>query len=348
MPRNTSGTYTKPDGTTAVTGTPISSSAYNNLANDIASTLTDSLSRSGKGGMQADLSLNGKKVTNLAPGTAATDALRRDQTIQLIQQGVYGGISTGSANAQVLTPSTPVTAYYPGMILTWVSGFTNAAGALTVNASGLGNVPVNKPTGNLDAGDITANGISIAVWNPVASTFSLINPKSSLGLGTAAFRNVGLGGTDVPANANLGSAAYRTVGTASTNIPEIANGSGQFQSAVDAAHKALDNLAGAGLLRTAWASVTFSVGSGVIATFNGMGVTTLGVGHYALTFPNAGGTAYDVDINVDAALSVNGIACFVESGSRSATGCQIYTTRGNASYAVFDPDRISVTIFRVA
>lgn len=327
MPRNTSGTYTKPDGTTAVTGTPISSSAYNNLANDIASTLTDSLSRSGKGGMQADLSLNGKKITNMAPGTVATDALRRDQTIQLIQQGVYGGISTGSANAQVLTPSTPVTAYYPGMILTWVSGFTNAAGALTVNVSGLGNVPVNKPTGNLAAGDITANGISIAVWNPVASTFSLINPKSQLALGSAAFRGVG---------------------TDTSDLPEIANGLGQFQPAVDAAHKALDNLSGAGVLRTIWSSIAFSFSSGIIANFNSMSVSTLGVGHYALTFPNTGGTAYDVEINIDAAPSTNGISCFVETGSRFATGCQIYTMRGNTSFSVFDPDRVSVTIFRIA
>lgn len=77
MPRDSSGTYTLPSGSTAVSGATISSSAFNNMIGDEASELTDSLSRSGKGGMLADLDLNAHKVTDVADASADTDAMNR-------------------------------------------------------------------------------------------------------------------------------------------------------------------------------------------------------------------------------------------------------------------------------
>ena len=53
MPRNSSGTMTAPTGQPVVGGTPILASTFNTLVNDIIAELTDSLSRSGKGGMLA-------------------------------------------------------------------------------------------------------------------------------------------------------------------------------------------------------------------------------------------------------------------------------------------------------
>lgn len=55
MPRNSSGTYSRPAGQPVVTGTSISSTDHNTYTADVASELTDSLSRSGKGGMTAPL-----------------------------------------------------------------------------------------------------------------------------------------------------------------------------------------------------------------------------------------------------------------------------------------------------
>lgn len=57
MSRNSSGTYSLPVGNPVVSGEIISSSWANNTMNDIATALTDSLSRSGKGGMTAALKL---------------------------------------------------------------------------------------------------------------------------------------------------------------------------------------------------------------------------------------------------------------------------------------------------
>src|SRR5574341_460224 len=67
MARNAGGTYSLPLGP-VVTGTTILSTWANTTLNDLAPELTDSLSRSGKGGMQAPLGL--QDGTAGAPGLA--------------------------------------------------------------------------------------------------------------------------------------------------------------------------------------------------------------------------------------------------------------------------------------
>ena len=66
MSRNGSGTYTLPAGNPVVTGTTIEASWANTTLSDIATTLTDSLSRSGQGGMTAALRI--ADGTQAAPG----------------------------------------------------------------------------------------------------------------------------------------------------------------------------------------------------------------------------------------------------------------------------------------
>lgn len=57
MPRNSGGTYTLPAGNPVITGTTISSVWANTTLSDIATEMTDSLDRSGKGPMLASLQL---------------------------------------------------------------------------------------------------------------------------------------------------------------------------------------------------------------------------------------------------------------------------------------------------
>lgn len=80
MPRDGSGTYTQPVSSVspAVTGTTISSNDFNALQTDIASEMTDSFDRSGKGAMLAALAMGGFKITNLGAPSAATDGARLD------------------------------------------------------------------------------------------------------------------------------------------------------------------------------------------------------------------------------------------------------------------------------
>ncbi len=95
MPRNNSGVYSLPSGTTAVTGTTISSTAYNAFINDMASEMTGSLPRSGTAGMSGPLAMAGNKITGLAAGSSTGDAATFDQigsaffqsgTVMLFQQ----------------------------------------------------------------------------------------------------------------------------------------------------------------------------------------------------------------------------------------------------------------------
>lgn len=78
-PRDGSGVYSKPPGTTAVPNTTIASAPYNALQDDMADALTESLPRTGVAPMLADLPMNGKKITNLDDGTDPGDAVNRGQ-----------------------------------------------------------------------------------------------------------------------------------------------------------------------------------------------------------------------------------------------------------------------------
>lgn len=73
MPRNASGTYTLPAGNPVVTGTTIASTWANTTLDDIKTELTDSLSRSAKGGMLSPLGLVDGTVG--APGLAFNNEL---------------------------------------------------------------------------------------------------------------------------------------------------------------------------------------------------------------------------------------------------------------------------------
>jgi hypothetical protein len=68
MPRDSSGNYTLPAGNPVVTGTTITSTWGNTTMNDLASEMTDSLSRSGKGSMNATMKIFDGTVG--APGLA--------------------------------------------------------------------------------------------------------------------------------------------------------------------------------------------------------------------------------------------------------------------------------------
>ncbi len=79
MPRNSSGTYSLPAGNPVVTGTTISSVWANTTLSDIGTAMTDSLSRSGDGGMLAPLELVAGAIgaPSLTWGAETTSGLYR-------------------------------------------------------------------------------------------------------------------------------------------------------------------------------------------------------------------------------------------------------------------------------
>lgn len=73
IPRASDGTYGLPIGTTVNVGDTLLVSQHNPAFSDVAEALTNSLDRTGKGGMLANLAMNGNKITGAAPGVADTD-----------------------------------------------------------------------------------------------------------------------------------------------------------------------------------------------------------------------------------------------------------------------------------
>lgn len=78
MPRNSSGVYSQPASTVnpPIAGTVIDPVAFANALTDIATELTNSIDRLGRGGMTANLAMGGFKVTGLGAATLAADAAR--------------------------------------------------------------------------------------------------------------------------------------------------------------------------------------------------------------------------------------------------------------------------------
>jgi hypothetical protein len=99
MPRNASGIYSLPAGNPVVPGTVIASDWANPTMNDIAAALTDSLSRSGFGAMQANLGMGGYKILNVANGILPTDGANIANV-----DSIAGAKATASMDAHLAAP----------------------------------------------------------------------------------------------------------------------------------------------------------------------------------------------------------------------------------------------------
>lgn len=100
---------------------------------------------------------------------------------------LWGGVSTGSANAQIVSGTT--FSAQPGQAIIFQAGFSNTA-SMTLNA-GTGNIPVYQPTTTgaklLSGGEVQVGATYIVIYNPNLNTgaggFQLIAPFSLAALG---------------------------------------------------------------------------------------------------------------------------------------------------------------------
>lgn len=134
MPRDSSGNYSLPAGNPVVTGTTIASSWANTTFNDLSTEMTDSLSRSGKGGMLSQFKIADGAVG--APGLAFAS----EPGSGLYRSGA-GAVSISVLGNQILTITTTgeteVTGTFACPTLS-VSGNSTLTGTLSV-----GGVSVN-------------------------------------------------------------------------------------------------------------------------------------------------------------------------------------------------------------
>ncbi len=119
MSRNGSGTYTLPSGNPVVSGTLIDASWANTTLSDLASAMTDSLSRSGQGGMTAALRLfdGTSTVPGLAWGSETTT----------------GWYRAGAGDMRLVVTGSEVMKYLSSGVA--VTGTLSATGAATLSST---------------------------------------------------------------------------------------------------------------------------------------------------------------------------------------------------------------------
>jgi len=151
MPRDPSGTYTLPSNSwnPAVDATTIDPADWNSTAADLASAITDSLSRSGEGGMLDTLDMDGHAIINATINTAGPN------TIQVagvtIARGQYPGTATNDS----------ATAGNEGE---YVESIIASGSAVSL----VSNTPKNVTSISLGAGDWDVTGA--VSYNPNAAT----------------------------------------------------------------------------------------------------------------------------------------------------------------------------------
>jgi hypothetical protein len=162
MSFNGSGTFViNSTGQPVVTGTVISSTAFNALTADLATGLSTTMTKDGQTTATANIPMGTFKFTGLGVGSAATDSANISQV-----QSSFGSFLTVSGTDTITATVSPsLTAYAAGQMFAFVAANTNT-GAVTINISSLGAKSITKTgTTALVAGDLTANYLYVVVYD---------------------------------------------------------------------------------------------------------------------------------------------------------------------------------------
>lgn len=175
MAFNGSGTYSLPAGNPVVTGTTISSSTTNTTNSDIATALTNCITRDGQSTPSANLPMNAKKLTGLAAGTSAGDSVRYEQVL-LLAGGVMTGAITFNAG-QTISGYLPTTGgTMTGQLV--LPGSSSAIGAVLTSAAEVTTIAATAATGTINY-DATTQ--SVLYYTTSASANWTVNVRASSG-----------------------------------------------------------------------------------------------------------------------------------------------------------------------
>jgi hypothetical protein len=230
MSYNGSGTFViNSTGQPVVTGTVISSTAFNALTADLATGLSTALTKDGQTTPTANLPMGTFKFTGMGNGSAATDSA----TISQVQSSFGSFLTVSGTDTITASVSPSLTAYATGQMFAFVAANTNT-GAVTVNISSLGAKSITKTgTTALVAGDLTANYLYVVVYDGTqfqvvgvsATTFTNLTISGVLTLSGAGVQmtSSGTGAWKMP----VGTTAQRPTGASglirmnsTTNEPE--------------------------------------------------------------------------------------------------------------------------------
>jgi hypothetical protein len=171
MPRNGSGTYTRPQ-SDYIPGTTILATSVNSDLNDMAQALTASIARDGQTTPTANIPLGGFRITGLGNGTSATDAATLGQVdgraeIDLASASTTNIGAQQSDNVRI-TGTTTITSF--GTIASGVTRQLRFAAALTLTHNATSLILPGGANITTAAGD-TATAVSLGSGNWVVTAF---------------------------------------------------------------------------------------------------------------------------------------------------------------------------------
>jgi hypothetical protein len=158
-------------GQPVVSGTVISSTAFNALTADLASGLSTALTKDGQTTPTNNIKMGSFKITGLGTGTAATDAANVAQ----VQNGSTSYLTVSGTNTitGALIPS--LTSYTAGATYYFVASATNT-GPVTINIDGLGAKDIKSNSlAALAAGDIVSGQVVGITYD--GTQFQTVNYK---------------------------------------------------------------------------------------------------------------------------------------------------------------------------
>jgi len=173
--RDGSGTYSLPAGNPVVTGTTIDSTWANTTLSDIATALTNSLSKDGQTVPSANLPMGGFKHTNVANATSGNQYAAAGQ-VQNFSMQTLTSVSGTDTYVGSLVPS--ISSYTTGMPISFVPTNSNT-GAATLSVNGLTARAIVKRNGTaLVANDLVAGIPAFLVAS--GTQFVLVNPLTEM------------------------------------------------------------------------------------------------------------------------------------------------------------------------
>jgi hypothetical protein len=291
MSRDSTGNYSSPSGD-FVTNTVIDSNVMNGKLQDLGTEITDSLSRSGKGGMTAPLRVADGTINLPAYAftSETTFGLRRAGTtdLRVAKDGtdLFKWTATENRSLQAMKVSTGGLTVDAGGLTVTAGGGTITAGGLTVSAGGTAVTGTLPAQGGVEgASTFTASGaisttsgqghaittlghyIAGNTNNPVRLNMRTENADTvdewqdvRVGLSVDVDSTVGLGGSALFSQREglrIKAATAATV-TDPTNAVELVNGNLKLSGTAPNADESLANTLTSANMVKAWANITTS------------------------------------------------------------------------------------------
>lgn len=217
MSRNSGGTYSLPTGNPVVNGTTIDPTVHNNTLSDIASEITNSLDRGGRGAMTAPLPITAGSVgspgisfdgdsdtglyrigsNNLGIAAGSTKAL----DISASATAVAGALSaattvtagTGIVATTTVTAGTSITAT-AGNITAATGNIVATAGSMSAGTTVTAGTGVTSTTGNIvaTAGDVQAASTKDMKYASAQTRYFMMTAENFQSLTSGAVLQVGI------------------------------------------------------------------------------------------------------------------------------------------------------------